>query len=375
MRPVSEQNHRYVLPTPVLTDRFKGSDRCLSQRQLAFPCNDVKSVYYIIVARTCQCRVLCWDIAAATISLFETHPKRMLNLYAVLGLAIGASDDDIVAAIDQAEHNHQLPSHVLQDAKRHLLVPLERVAYDKKLKDAMQNGLAYTDWHSRELVPVAQLPAVQQPAYLVPIHHQTPHHAYAQYIPTEEHAKMKKRHWLVFVLCSVVTLVLVAVLWQMAQVQKFQSEQITALQKMTAERRLPEDWPTWEQLNGETFLHAKEQAGTKLMIYKNATQDLPVMLLPSKKRIDCQRRGNQYCDVTFVFDGQDPQTFEAQIVGSTLVFNDNKQLPVLMHQLSEASSIRTDFPKGKDLPSMTFERKADNAAASKETTPTKARAK
>ena len=43
MRPVSLEaiQIRRLLPTPVLTDRFKGSDVSLSQRENAFPCNDV----------------------------------------------------------------------------------------------------------------------------------------------------------------------------------------------------------------------------------------------------------------------------------------------------------------------------------------------
>ena len=40
-KPIEALQIRRLLPTPVLTDRFKGSDVSLSQRENAFPCNDV----------------------------------------------------------------------------------------------------------------------------------------------------------------------------------------------------------------------------------------------------------------------------------------------------------------------------------------------
>ena len=294
----------------------------------------------------------------------------MLNLYAVLGVSEIATATTIAEAIDTAEQQGEFSSKVLQSARFYLLQADKRTEYNRALSRAKQKGTATTDWQAaleaserKQNLPAtsaAKTSAVasyQQPVAASPIPSSL-HHTLEQPVH-----RMGKRHWLALLLCVLITGVLVAVLWQMAQVQLHQNEQITALQKMTAERRLPEDWPTWEQLNGETFLSAKEQANTKLTIYKNATQDLPVMLMPSSKRIDCGERGNQNCAVTFIFDGNNPRTFDAQIVGSSLVFNDMKQLPVLMHELSGSSSIAASFPKAKDLSNLTFER-ANPASAS-----------
>ena len=294
----------------------------------------------------------------------------MLNLYAVLGVSEIATAATIAEAIDTAEQQGEFSSKVLQSARFYLLQADKRTEYNRALSRAKQKGTATTDWqaaleaserkHNLPTTSAAKTPAVAH--YQAPVTASPLPPSLGQ-MPEQPVHKMGKRHWLALLLCVLITGVLVAVLWQMAQVQLHQNEQITALQKMTAERRLPEDWPTWEQLDGETFLSAKEQANTKLTIYKNATQDLPVMLMPSNKRIDCGERGNQNCAVTFIFDGNNPRTFDAQIVGSSLVFNDMKQLPVLMHELSGSSSIAASFPKAKDLSNLTFER-ANPASAS-----------
>lgn len=292
----------------------------------------------------------------------------MLNLYAVLRLSETADEQAIEAAIEAAEQQGNVPEPVLQAARHYLLQTDKRASYNRALDKATQNGSAHSNWEnalaehaSSTAVATTQPQAKQQLATYQPQNHT------AYQAPNANHIqpKMRKRHWLALIVCLLITTTLVTVLWQMAQVQMHQNEQITVLQQMTAERRLPEDWPTWEQLNGETFLNAKEQKNTKLMVYKNATQDLPVMLLPSKQRIDCGQRGNQYCAVTFVFDGSDPKTFEAQIIGSSLVFNEIKKLPVLMHELSQASSIQVGFPKGKDMPTLTFERNSTTAPTDK----------
>ena len=294
----------------------------------------------------------------------------MLNLYAVLGVSEIATVAAIAEAIDTAEQQGDISSKVLQSARFYLLQAEKRTEYNRALSRAKQKGTATTDWQAalaaserKQSLPATTSPQRQQAAlYQQPV--TLANTAPVSFSTAEAPVpKMGKRHWLGLLLCLLITGVLVAVLWQMAQVQLHQNEQITALQKMTAERRLPEDWPTWEQLDGETFLSAKEQANTKLTIYKNATQDLPVMLMPSSKRIDCGERGNQNCAVTFIFDGSNPRTFDAQIVGSSLVFNDMKQLPILMHELSGASSIAASFPKAKDMLSLTFER-ANPASAS-----------
>ncbi len=301
----------------------------------------------------------------------QNNINMMLNLYALLGVSEIATAVNIAEAIDTAEKQGEFSSKVLQSARFYLLQVDKRTEYNRALSRAKQKGTVTTDWQAalaeserKQAMPATVTPrqntvAVYQqasgfgsaPAANIPMPEETTH-------------KMGKRHWLALLLCVLITGVLVAVLWQMAQVQLHQNEQITALQKMTAERRLPEDWPTWEQLDGETFLSAKEQANTKLTIYKNATQDLPMMLLPSSKRIDCGERGNQSCAVTLAFDGSNPRTFEAQIVGSSLVFNDMKQLPVLMHELSGASSIAASFPKAKDMTTLTFERPNPTGPAS-----------
>ncbi|UOO88359.1 hypothetical protein LVJ82_12860 [Vitreoscilla massiliensis] len=294
----------------------------------------------------------------------------MLNLYAVLGVSEIATVAAIAEAIDAAEQQGDLSSKVLQSARFYLLQADKRTEYNRALSRAKQKGTATTDWQAalaeserKQSLPATTAQRSQHVAvYQQPVALASGGNSTLAYAEAPVH-KMGKRHWLGLLLCLLITGVLVAVLWQMAQVQLHQNEQITALQKMTAERRLPEDWPTWEQLEGETFLSAKEQANTKLTIYKNATQDLPVMLLPSNKRIDCGERGNQNCAVTFIFDGNNPRTFDAQIVGSSLVFNDMKQLPILMHELSGASSIAASFPKAKDMISLTFER-ANPASAS-----------
>ena len=303
----------------------------------------------------------------------------MLNLYAVLGVSEIATANTIADAIDTAEQQGECSSKVLQSARFYLLQADKRTEYNRALSRAKQKGTATTDWQAALAASERKqnLPATTQPqSNAVTLYQQPAALAGAPAALTTEAPvhRMGKRHWLALLLCVLITGVLVAVLWQMAQVQLHQNEQITALQKMTAERRLPEDWPTWEQLDGKTFLSAKEQAHTKLTIYKNATQDLPVLLLPSSKRIDCGERGNQNCAVTFIFDGNNPRTFEAQIVGSSLVFNDMKQLPALMHELSGASSIAASFPKAKDMAKLTFER-ANPVSASEPKNTNKTKAK
>lgn len=298
-----------------------------------------------------------------------TQSLTMLNLYAALGLPYNASKETIITAINQAEHNQLLPDSVLQSARRFLLHPQTRASYDQHLQQALAQGVATSDWQEELSQQLNQLsvttPHTTPSPYqgLMKIDH-TPHTPVEASVSAQHKAqtnlyKMQTRHWFALIVCSIITVILIAVLWQMAQVQMYQSEQITALQKMSAERRLPEDWPTWEQLNGETFLTARESAQSKLIIYKNATQDLPVMLLPSNQRIDCGQRGNQFCAVTFTFDSRNPHTYSAQIVGSSLVFNDMKQLPYLMHELSQSSSIKTQFPQGVGMPELTFERNAN----------------
>ena len=301
----------------------------------------------------------------------QNNINMMLNLYALLGVSEIATAANIAEAIDTAEKQGEFSSKVLQSARFYLLQVDKRTEYNRALSRAKQKGTVTTDWQAalaeserKQAMPTTVAPRQNTVAvYQQPVGFGAAPTANLP-MPEETTHKMGKRHWLALLLCVLITGVLVAVLWQMAQVQLHQNEQITALQKMTAERRLPEDWPTWEQLDGETFLSAKEQANTKLTIYKNATQDLPVMLLPSSKRIDCGERGNQSCAVTLAFDGSNPRTFEAQIVGSSLVFNDMKQLPVLMHELSGASSIAASFPKAKDMTTLTFERPNPAGSAS-----------
>ncbi|AUZ04291.1 MULTISPECIES: hypothetical protein [Vitreoscilla] len=282
----------------------------------------------------------------------------MLNLYAVLNVSSTASDAELKQAIDAAESSQQLPDAVVQSARFYLLNTNLRQAYDHSLKQALQKGTLTTDWKT-ELSKQKTLPMTHTQALAQ--HHQATTSAHTHtYTPARSPERPKPRmgawHWLLLLGCLLVTGVLVIALWQMAQVQMRQDQKILLQQHLSEQQVPPENWNTWLQKEGETYLPSSDASHAYLSIHKNATQDLPVLALPRAKNIDCGERGNQFCDVTFVFDGQAPYTYTAQIIGKNLVFKDMQQVPFLMRELSRSSYIKAVFPNSDDLPEMHFGR-------------------
>lgn len=283
----------------------------------------------------------------------------MLNLYAVLNVSSTASDAELKQAIDAAESSQQLPQAVVQSARFYLLNANLRQAYDHSLKQALQKGTLTTDWQTELSKQQQNLPMLHQQTVMP--HHPTPtqENTYtytAARSPERPKPRMNAWHWLLLLVCVVITGVLITALWQMAQVQMRQDQKILLQQHLSEQQAPPENWNTWMQQDGETYLPSNDPSHARLTIHKNTTQDLPVLTLPRTKNINCGERGNQFCEVTFVFDGQAPHTYTAQIIGKNLVFKDMQQVPFLMRELSRSSYITTVFPKSDDLPEMHFGR-------------------
>lgn len=282
----------------------------------------------------------------------------MLNLYAVLNVSSSASDAELKQAIDAAESLQQLPAAVVQSARFYLLDSNLRQAYDHSLKQALQKGTLTTNWQAELSRQQQNLPMVSSQG--LPEHSpratQTSHEDTRTHAPERPKPRMGAWHWLLLLVCLVITGILVTALWQMAQVQMRQDQKILLQQHWSEQQAPPENWNTWVQQDGATYLPSSDPSHAYLTIHKNAIQDLPILALPRAQNIDCGERGNQFCEVTFVFDGQAPHTYTAQIIGKNLVFKDMQQAPFLMRELSRSSYITTVFPNSEHLPEMHFGR-------------------
>ena len=286
----------------------------------------------------------------------------MLNLYAVLDVPVSASINQVQQAIEQAQTQARLPLAVLESARFYLLDVNRRQAYDRALSTSMANNQSTDNWQQELAKQQSELLISSRqtlPVTATTVSHQTATPNTLNTSPTNKKQRMQAWHWFWWVVCLAITGVLVAVLWEMAQVQMHQNHQLTQAQQLQQQQRLPEDWPTWTQEDGLTYLRTQDVSQARLGIEKHPQQDLPVLTFFKHKNIDCAERGNHACEVNFVFDDQDPQSFRAQIVGNHLVFNDTKQLPLLMHHLSRATQVQTSFPRADDLPTLVFARHFD----------------